>query len=109
MNNKEEWLGWAKELLEALGHFVGEPWARKKEWPKTPKALSGKLRRLAPALRRSKLHMTKLERTKHGRPIRLWWSRDDTDAHPHREWGKKPSPSSQPSPNGGKQPFPGDD
>src|SRR5262249_30578946 len=46
------WSGTATELLERLTALVGEAAARDKDWPKRPNALSGKLKRIAPALRK---------------------------------------------------------
>lgn len=48
-----EFEGSATELLEALVDIVGDGAARAKTWPKSPSALSGALRRLAPNLRRA--------------------------------------------------------
>jgi hypothetical protein len=45
--------GSATELLEQLVELVGDGAARSKVWPKSPSALSGQLRRLAPNLRRA--------------------------------------------------------
>jgi hypothetical protein len=45
--------GSATELLEELVGIVGDGAARSKVWPKSPSALSGALRRLAPNLRRA--------------------------------------------------------
>ncbi len=47
------WLGTAAQLLEALEHKAGiEPLGRRPEgWPKSARALSGTLRRIAPNLR----------------------------------------------------------
>jgi hypothetical protein len=47
-----EWTGSATELLEKLTSMVGEQTARAREWPKRAHVLSGKLRRLAPNLRK---------------------------------------------------------
>ena len=44
-------VGTATALLEALNETVAESTRRSKFWPQTPKGLSGKLNRLAPALR----------------------------------------------------------
>jgi hypothetical protein len=43
--------GTAEDLLERLEGIAGEAATRRKEWPKSPRALSGKLRRIAPNLR----------------------------------------------------------
>ena len=45
------WEGTAAELLERLGALTDEATRRGRYWPKSPRALSGELRRLAPALR----------------------------------------------------------
>jgi len=57
MDGREEWTGTATELLEALERKLSDEAKRAKEWPKTGRGLSGKLRRLAPALRRSGWHL----------------------------------------------------
>ena len=57
MDRKQEWTGTATELLEALNLRASDETKRAKEWPKSGRGLSGKLRRLAPALRRSGLHL----------------------------------------------------
>lgn len=48
---KGSWEGTAKELLEALSYYVDENTRKKKEWPGTPRGMSGKLRRIATFLR----------------------------------------------------------
>ena len=45
------WTGTATDLLDILARRAGEAISRKREWPKTPTALSGEVRRLAPTLR----------------------------------------------------------
>jgi hypothetical protein len=47
------WEGTCGDLLERLGKDVGERGTKAPTWPKTPRALSGQLRRLAPNLRRA--------------------------------------------------------
>ncbi len=44
--------GTATALLDRLTELVGETVAKRKAWPKAPHVLSGKLRRIAPPLRR---------------------------------------------------------
>jgi hypothetical protein len=46
-----QWEGTAADLLEYLIAVAGDALPKSREWPKTPRALSGELRRLAPALR----------------------------------------------------------
>jgi hypothetical protein len=47
-----EWEDSASQLLQELTRLVDEQTARSKEWPRRPNALSGRLRRLAPNLRK---------------------------------------------------------
>jgi hypothetical protein len=51
MSDRDEWSGTAGELWKALGDLVEEEIRHTKDWPGAPNALSGKLKRLAPALR----------------------------------------------------------
>ncbi len=55
---KENWEGTAQELLAKLDVVVGEKAAKERSWPKKPNTLSGKLRRIAPALRKVGIHIT---------------------------------------------------
>jgi energy-coupling factor transporter ATP-binding protein EcfA2 len=52
MANQTEWKGTASELLPLLTATVPERATKEKTWPKQANALSGKLRRVAPPLRR---------------------------------------------------------
>jgi len=45
------WSGTAGDLHEALGEIAPDSARRSKEWPKTPKGVTDRLRRLAPSLR----------------------------------------------------------
>jgi hypothetical protein len=47
-----EWTGTASELLGRLGLIAGEKMERQQAWPKSPSALSRRLKRIATALRR---------------------------------------------------------
>jgi hypothetical protein len=51
MAGKPDWVGTPAELLDELGPIAGERSTRAKTWPATPRALAGRLRRAAPALR----------------------------------------------------------
>src|SRR5918998_839187 len=51
MEGEEEWVGKSAVLLEKLASEVDERVERSKAWPKTASHLSGRLKRLAPALR----------------------------------------------------------
>jgi hypothetical protein len=46
-----EWNGTAEQLLEALTRCVSDTVAKSRVWPKSPRALAGRLRRLAPNLK----------------------------------------------------------
>lgn len=49
----KKWSGEPSQLLKALNEIVGEDTRRSEDWPKNPRGLSGHLRRLSQALRRS--------------------------------------------------------
>ena len=51
METTPEWQGTATELLEVLDKIAGEKISKSKEWPKNARALSNRLRRLAPTMR----------------------------------------------------------
>ena len=53
MEGRAEWTGSATELWNALGERVDGEVKRSGLWPRAPHALSGRLNRLAPALRRA--------------------------------------------------------
>jgi hypothetical protein len=46
------WTGTANELLVALGDLAGEKATKAKEWPKSARGMAGRLKRIAPNLRR---------------------------------------------------------
>ena len=52
MSAQTEWKGTASNLLVALGEVVDERIAKSKDWPDSPRALSGRLRRAATFLRK---------------------------------------------------------
>ena len=51
MAPREGWSGTAAELWDKLNDLAGENTRRSKAWPGAPNALSGRIKRLAPALR----------------------------------------------------------
>ena len=54
----EFWEGTCTELLKKLESIVDEGTKRSSSWPKSPQAMSGRLRRLAAFLRESGIHIT---------------------------------------------------
>jgi hypothetical protein len=52
---QQSWTGTASDLLQALGELADERLVASRDWPKRPHALSGRLRRLAPNLRKTGL------------------------------------------------------
>lgn len=58
MEENTTWKGTASELHAALQHILGDQNTFLPGWPKSPNALTGKLKRLAPALRASGIHIT---------------------------------------------------
>jgi len=89
------WQGTATDLLARLAVLGGEAATRQREWPKTPRGLSGMLRGLAPALRATGVETTfDVREGKHrNRLIRL----ERADTRPPRNAGPGPSASSAPS------------
>lgn len=53
MAGRDEWSGGATELWKALGEEVDEDVKHTKAWPAAPQTLTGRLKRLAPALRKA--------------------------------------------------------
>jgi hypothetical protein len=87
---RAEWTGTAAELLPLLAAMAGEAAAGGKTWPQTPRALSGRLRRAAPALRRAGIGIEFGERTAAARRITL-------RAAAAEKASNRPSPPSPPS------------
>ena len=52
MAGRKEWSGKAADLLGALAEVAGDKVTKAKTWPDSPRALSGRLRRAAPFLRK---------------------------------------------------------
>jgi putative DNA primase/helicase len=69
MFSKPSWTGTATELLGQLSHPVTDGGNR--YWPRTPANLSSRLKRLAPALRTTGLHITIGDRTATARAITI--------------------------------------
>ena len=57
VNEKGEWSGTATELLVEITERAPDALARAKEWPKSPNALSNRLRRAAASLRETDIHV----------------------------------------------------
>jgi hypothetical protein len=58
VEKRATWQGTATKLLKALATFVSVTEQRSWRWPNSPEALGGRLRRLAPVLRRKGLKIT---------------------------------------------------
>jgi hypothetical protein len=87
MNGRDAWSGTTQELLAVLvDRHADEKTRKRPDWPTTPKAMSDKLRRLAPVLRRHGIE-TKVDphRSKRGRITRL------------ERVGKRPAPPDDPT------------
>lgn len=65
------WEDTVKNLLAALKEHAGEETSRQRSWPKTPKALANRLRRLAPNLRAVGIDVEFLPKTSSGVPVRI--------------------------------------
>jgi hypothetical protein len=66
MAARPNWTGTALDLLVVLYRIAGEGVARSRSWPKTPRALAGKLRRALTFLRKIGIEIT-FSREGHGR------------------------------------------
>jgi hypothetical protein len=66
MTGMPTWTGTASDLLVVLFRIAGEAMARSRSWPKTPRALAGKLRRALTFLRKIGIEIT-FSREGHGR------------------------------------------
>jgi hypothetical protein len=91
--------GSATDLLAQLSGHVDEKVTRRKDWPTSPRALSGELRRLAPSLRRIGISIDR-ERTNDRRVIKIWKedaqkgdAKDRHDRHDRHAEGEKPGPA----------------
>jgi hypothetical protein len=71
MAGRLSWQGTASELLPLLTALVPESASRDRDWPKRAHTLSGKLRRVAPALRRSGVDLAFLPRDARTRLIQI--------------------------------------
>jgi hypothetical protein len=52
MATRSQWVGIARDLWNELGNVVGEMQRKSKDWPSSPRGLSGRLRRVASVLRK---------------------------------------------------------
>ena len=86
-----KWEGTSRDLLTDLGKTAGEKTVESKRWPKSPRALSGILRRLAPSLRVVGIQVG-FERASHTRTRTITIEADPENAC------NRPSPPSAPSP-----------
>ena len=81
------WQGTAADLLHEIEtNHTDDKTRKRKDWPTSPRKLSGELRRLAPNLRRVGIVVTFGTHTRKGTPIKI------------EQTGKTPSPLSPPSP-----------
>ncbi|QLG10877.1 hypothetical protein HLB42_08905 [Deinococcus sp. D7000] len=73
MDDGQEWLGTVKALLATLNDQEGYPDEHRppQGWPRTPRALGGSLRRLAPALSKTGYVVTPEGRSREGERYRL--------------------------------------
>jgi len=98
MRDRDHWAGTAVELLAGLTSAVDDATRTLKDWPKKPVVLSNTLRRLAPDLRASGIHVD-MARTGKKRVITLTRGKETPDVVTVVTEGEK---SSQSSPNEGK-------
>ena len=84
MAARTQWSGTSSDLLGALKILVGEAQTKLKEWPPTPRSLSGKLRRAAATLRGVGIEIT-FVREGHARARTITLSQiEEGKDRPHR-------------------------
>jgi putative DNA primase/helicase len=71
MSERDSWEGSPAELLASLTETAGEAVSRSRLWPKTPRGLTGALKRLASVLRSRGIEMKRGERNAQTRPVIL--------------------------------------
>ncbi len=81
VRNRGTWTGTAGDLLVALSRSVDESEARSQSWPRSPRALSGIVMRLGPALRHHGIDIERLNRSGNARTLTLC-SRADAPSRP---------------------------
>jgi hypothetical protein len=65
MSTRQRWEGTASQLLPQLSGIVGEVAAKERTWLKQANALSGSLRRVAGALRKTEIHIETARKAHH--------------------------------------------
>jgi hypothetical protein len=96
MDEKSEWSGTATQLLDDLSDEIGERVAKSKEWPTSPRALSGRLRRSATFLRKAGLEISS-SRDNLGRKITITHISPDAESEDTGSFASPSSQSSQPN------------
>jgi hypothetical protein len=94
MSNHSQWFGQLKALLAQLSDIAGEAVTKTKDWPRSERGLSNRLKIVAPFLRRVGIEVTSGERTEHGRTITI------TTANARKEAPAESSGSSAEARNG---------
>jgi hypothetical protein len=79
--HSSQWTGTATQLLAALNEFTEENVKRQQSWPKSPKALSSTLRRLAPNLRKIGIDVSFLRESGTGRRLIALDQASDLSSH----------------------------
>jgi hypothetical protein len=90
----EEWKGTASDLLGILGDMAGERTLKSKSWPKSPRGLSGRLRRAATFLRKVGVEID-FDREGHGNTRTITITATPTAPSPE-QGGEQPSAPSAP-------------
>ena len=89
MQERSEWSGTAGELWKALGDLVDEDIRHTKDWPGAPNALSGRLKRLAPALREVGIEYGEGRSGSKGTRLKTLKKKEPTKDRRHRQ-GRQP-------------------
>jgi putative DNA primase/helicase len=94
--DRTRWTGTATELLDVLVEFSSDTTRRTKDWPQTPRGLSGRLRRIATVLRKSEVRVEFDQRNSdksRSRLLCIEWVKPPADKW--RDFASGPSGSSE--------------
>jgi hypothetical protein len=82
MSDRSQWSGQLKALRAELGDIAGEVVTKTKDWPRSERGLSNRLKIAAPFLRRVGIAVTWGERTEYGRTITITKEGKEAPAEP---------------------------
>ncbi|MBM3492504.1 MAG: hypothetical protein FJX68_19105 [Alphaproteobacteria bacterium] len=106
LTTRTEWSGKAADLLGDLGELAGERVAKAKDWPDSPRALAGRLRRAATFLRKIGIEIG-FEREGRARRRTIRITAASADPAPERGGARPSAPSASSAPRPKSSPING--